>query len=166
MVIVIQENPHPSSVDPIPDVFAGRHVFFPEDGEEERTGGVHDRDVGEAPVAVIILELVDHVEEKRVLRGGSHGVVRNSRWFGAMEPGWVSEEGVEAAVAALKYRVSRGGMYIGNSWRQTYIIQVEVRAAEVNQNEVADSVCALDAVRVPIVGVKEPVIFGLYELAG
>jgi len=101
-----------------------------------------------------------------MLWGGSHGVVRDSRWIGTVEPGWVSKEGVEAAVAALRYGVSRGGVYIEKSWGKTYIIKIEVGAAEVNEDEVADSVCTLDVVRVPIIRVKEPGIFGFYELAG
>lgn len=53
----------------------------------------------------------------------------------------------------------------GGGGRGTYIIEVDVDAAEVGENEVADGVRALDGLGVVVEGVQEPGVFGGYELA-
>lgn len=121
-------------------------VFLPDDAEEERACGAHDCDVRERPVAVVAPEAFDDEEEERVSRDRAHGVVGNARRFGAAHPGWVGEEGVEAAVAA--------------------VVEVDVGAAVVGEDEVADRVGALDRVLVGFEGGEEPGVFGGYQSAG
>lgn len=114
VVILSQKDSHSSPVDTIPNVLARRHVFFPENGQEERTGCVHDCDVWKTPVTIVVLELGNHVYEKGMIWGGPHGVVRDAGGISTVEPGRVGEEGVDAAIAALRKRVSMGDSHLGN----------------------------------------------------
>lgn len=53
VVLIHHEDANPASSYAIADIGAGRHVLFPDDGEEERTGTVHDGDVWQVPVLVV-----------------------------------------------------------------------------------------------------------------
>ena len=119
------------------------HVFLPDHREEEGARGAHDGDVGQDPLAVVALEALDHAEEERVLGHGAHDVVGDSRRDGAADPGAVGEEGVETSLAP--------------------VVEVEIDAAVVGEDEVADGVGALDRVRVGDEGFEEPGIFFLDE---
>ena len=101
MVFRFGENPQAAAVEPVADVQTRAHVLFPQHGEEERAGAVHHRDVGQAPVPVVALQVGEHELEEGVVRGGAHGVVGDSGRVGQVQPGGVGEEGVEAAVASL-----------------------------------------------------------------
>lgn len=76
----------------------------------------------------------------------SHGVVADTCGDGEAEPGWVAEERIEAAVAA--------------------IVQIHVCAAKVGEDEVADGICALDGERVAVEGLDEPRVFCSNEFSG
>lgn len=54
VVLVHHEDADSASTRAVADVGARRHVFLPDDGEEQRTGAVHDGNVGETPVLVVI----------------------------------------------------------------------------------------------------------------
>ena len=66
---------------------------------------------------------------------GAHGVVGDAGWNCAAQPGWVLEHDIEAAVAA--------------------VVEVEVDAAVVMQDKIADRVGALDIVWVGVEGLEE-----------
>lgn len=68
------------------------HVFLPDHRQEQWTRGIHDRDVGEEPVAVVLLQQLDHTKEEGVLRDGAHGIVGDTGWHCAANPGGVGEE--------------------------------------------------------------------------
>ena len=52
-------------------------------------------------MAIILLQKFDHAQEERVLGDGAHGVVGNTCWRSTAHPRGVSEEGIQAAIAAL-----------------------------------------------------------------
>src|SRR5216117_1067114 len=56
------------------------HVFLPYDGQEERAGTVHDREVRNVPVAVVGCKGVDHPQEERVSWNRPHNVVADANW--------------------------------------------------------------------------------------
>ena len=74
---------------------------MPDDAEEERTGAVHDCDVGKFPVAVVGYEGFDYEGEEGVMGDGAHGVVGDAGGIGAADPGWIGEERVKATVTPL-----------------------------------------------------------------
>lgn len=62
VVFVLHENAHaPSLTRPI------AHILFPDDRQEQRSGRVHNGDVWEEPVAVVLLQHFDRTEEEGVL---------------------------------------------------------------------------------------------------
>jgi len=69
--------------------FHGGHVLLPNDAEEQRTGVVHDRHVGNIPVAVVLVQVVKNVLEERVAGDTAHRIVRDSGRDGLPEPGMV-----------------------------------------------------------------------------
>ena len=89
LVLVWHEDADSTSAGAVTDVFPRRQVFFPDDGEEERAGAVHDCDVGEEPIFVVGLEGVDDAQEEGVLGGGAHGVVGYAGRVGAADPGGI-----------------------------------------------------------------------------
>lgn len=122
------------------------HVLLPDDGEEERTRRRHHRDVGHAIVVCVALEALDHALEEGVVRNGAHGVVADARGERASEPGRVLEHHVQTPCAT--------------------IVEIEVDAAVVVEDEVADGIGALDGEGVRVEGVEEPGVFRADELAG
>lgn len=96
VIFVLHQNAHPPG-------FAGLiiHVLLPDDRQEQRTRRIHDRDVGQHPLAIIFLQQLDHAEEERMLRHGAHCVVGDTRGHGTANPCWVCEERVQTAVATL-----------------------------------------------------------------
>jgi hypothetical protein len=96
VIFVLHENPDAASL-------AGlvAHVLLPDDGQEQRSGRIHDCDVWEEPMAIILLQHLDHAQEEWVLGHGAHGVVGDTGGRCAAHPRGVSEEGIQAAVAAL-----------------------------------------------------------------
>lgn len=81
-----------------------------------------------------------------MLRDGTHSVVADSCGEGAACPGWVAEEWVESPVAA--------------------VVEVDVDAAVVGEDEVADGIGALDGEVVAVEVGEGPGVFGCYEVAG
>lgn len=62
VVLVLHENAHtPGLTRPI------AHILFPDDRQEQRTGRVHNSNVWEEPVAVVLLQHFDRTEEEWVL---------------------------------------------------------------------------------------------------
>lgn len=76
----------------------------------------------------------------------AHGVIADSGGNREAHPGWVGEEGVEGAFAA--------------------IVQVDVDSAVVVEDEIADCVGALNRKWVGVEGVKKPGVVFCYEGAG
>ena len=101
MIFRLGQDAHPAAVRAVARVQPRGHVFLPQHGQEQRARAVHDGDVGQAPVAVVALQVGQHELEEGVVRRGAHGVVGDSGGVGAVQPAGVGEEGVEAAVAAL-----------------------------------------------------------------
>ena len=61
--------------------------------------------------------------------------------------------------------VRAGGKWLGHEGgttdaRQTYIVQIEVDATVMCQDEVADRVCPLDGLRVIVKGAEKPGVLG------
>lgn len=50
--------------------------------------------------------------------------------------------------------------------RDEYIVEIEVGASEMREDEVADRICTLDRMGVTVKGVKEPGVFVLYKFTG
>lgn len=80
-----------------------------------------------------------------MLRYGSHGIVADSSGESAACPGGIAEEGVKTAVAP--------------------IVEIDVYATVVGEDEVADGVCALDGEVVAVEVVECPGVFGGYEVS-
>lgn len=76
-------------------------VVAPDDTEVERTSRRHDGDVWEWPAAVVVGEGVDRLQKEGVALDRAHSIVRDAGGDGAANPGRVSQEGIEAAVASL-----------------------------------------------------------------
>lgn len=150
----------------VADVEAGGDVFFPDDGQEERAGAVHDRYVGERPIFVVGLKGFDDAEEEGVFGDAAHGVIGDAGWDCAVHPGRVGEERVETAVAALVLELVFvwADRDLGKGW-VAYVVEIDVDAAEVGEDKVADCVCSLYVVVVGVEGVDEPGIFSGYEIS-
>jgi hypothetical protein len=124
----------------------GTDILLPNHRQEEWAGAVHDRDVRHAPIPVVVLQGVDHSEEEWMLRNRAHGIVADARGDGEADPGWVAEEGIKAAVAA--------------------VVQIHVGPSKVREDKVAYGISALNWEWVAVEGVEEPGVFGGDELAG
>ena len=99
-----------------------------------------------------------------MVRDATHGVVGDTGWFGAANPGWIREKRVETAVAALEDYVSGGGRSKKEK-RGAYIVEIDVDTTIVGEDEVANCVCALDGLRIIVECAQEPRIFGSNELS-
>ena len=126
------------------DVAAAGDPVPPHYAEEERTGAAHDSNVGQDPVAVVVLELLNNAHEERVVRHGAHCVVGDTGGHSLAHPGRVRKQRFEFAVAA--------------------IVKIDVYTAIVVEDEVADGVGSLDGVGVVLEGLVEPLVFVLDEL--
>jgi len=140
VVLLREDNAYATAV----NVVAAGDPVPPHHAEEERTRAAHDGDVGQDPVAVVVLELLNNTHEERVVRHGAHCVVGDTGRHCLAHPGRVREQRFKFAVAA--------------------IVQIDVYAAIVVEDEVADGVGALDGVRVVFEGLVEPLVFVLDEL--
>lgn len=96
VVLVQHENAHAAHLRRVV-----LHILLPDDRQEQGTGRVHHGDVGEEPVAVILLEQFDYAQEEGVLRHGAHGIVGDTCGHGAAHPRGVSEQRIQTTVAAL-----------------------------------------------------------------
>lgn len=96
VVFILHENTDASSLARLV-----AHVFLPDDGQEQRAGGIHDGDIREEPVTVVLLQQLDDTQEERVLGHRAHGVVGNTCGCCAAHPRGVGEERIQAAIAAL-----------------------------------------------------------------
>lgn len=96
VVLVLHEDPYTPRLSRLV-----LHVFLPDDRQEQWAGRVHDRDIGEQPAAVVLLQQLDHTEEEGMLGHRAHGVVGDTGGNGAAHPRRVSEQGVQPTVAAL-----------------------------------------------------------------
>ena len=134
-------------------------ILLPDDTEEERTGTVHDCNVGEFPIAVVWNQRFDDEGEEGVVGDGAHGIIRDTGGVGAANPGWVGEKRVETAVATLCKEQARLGRVnrevLGQiPWRVgTYIIEVDVYTAIMCEYKIADSVSSLYRLGVIVEGV-------------
>lgn len=102
---------------------------------------------------------------------GAHGVVGDASGCGAAHPGRIGQERVEPAVAALwssqfgpkrEFLGHEGGSTDG---RKAYIVQIEVYATVMCQDEVADCICSLDGLSVVVKGAEEPGVLGCNQFA-
>lgn len=66
-----------------------RNVFLPHDAQEQRPGGIHDRHVRQAPIAMIGLEARDDVFVERMSRGRAQRIVADPRRRGPACPGGI-----------------------------------------------------------------------------
>lgn len=96
VVLVLHEDAHAPSL-----ARSIAHVLFPDDRQEQRSGRVHDRDVWEEPVTIVLLQHFDGTEEEWVLRYGTHSVIGDTGRCSAAYPGRISQERIQATVAAL-----------------------------------------------------------------
>jgi len=140
VVFLWEEDAHAVLVDG-----TGVVVMSPHKTEEERSGGGHDGDVGERPATVVVGQGVDGLEEERVTRDRTHGIVRDTSGNGAANPSWVGKKRVETAVAS--------------------IVQVNVDSTKVVEDKVANSIGALDGVGVAVESLEEPWVFLSDKLA-
>lgn len=140
-VVLFRENDADATV---VNVVSARNPMPPHYTEEERTRATHDCNVGQDPVAIVVPELFNNAHEERVVRYGAHCIVGDASGHGLAHPGRVREQRIELTVAA--------------------VVQIDVDAAEVVEDEVADCVGALDGVGVVLEGLVEPFVFVLDEL--
>ena len=101
VVLFLHQYPHTSTSYAIADVGPRCHVFFPDHGEEERTGTIHNRNVWQSPIAIISSEGLDDKEEERVTRYSAHGIVGYTCGGSLADPGGIREKRVKAAIATL-----------------------------------------------------------------
>lgn len=76
-------------------------VVSPDDAEVERTGRSHDGDVWKNPLAVVVREGVDGLQEEWVTGNSAHNIVRDTSGICATNPSWVGKKRVETTIAAL-----------------------------------------------------------------
>lgn len=89
VVFILHENPHAARLR-----WVVLHVLLPDNRQEQRTRRVHDGNVREKPMAVVLLEQLDHAQEEGVLGNGAHGVVGDTGGHSAAHPRGVSEQGI------------------------------------------------------------------------
>jgi len=137
-------------------------VALPDGGEEPLAAGVVYGEVGQHVVDGPGDERVGHEDEEGVVGAGADDVVGQGAMATVDDEGGVREEGVERSGAALEVdrraMVRRGGRQGPGEEREegTDIVKVEVDAAVVAQQEVAEGIDALDRVWVRRVGGQEP----------
>ena len=73
--ISVKQYPDSTPRETISNIGARVHVFFPDHGEEERAGAVHDGYVREGPVTVIFSKGFDDHKEERMARNSAHSVI-------------------------------------------------------------------------------------------
>lgn len=101
VILVLHEDAHASRLArPV------AHILLPDDGQEQRTRGVHDCDIRQQPVAIILLKQLNRSQEEWVLRHGAHGIVRDTGGRRATNPRGIGQKRIQATVATLGY-VSR-----------------------------------------------------------
>lgn len=116
------------------------HVLLPNDAQEEGTGVVHDGDVGDLPVAVVFLQAFDDTSEEWVFGDAAHSVIGDAGGDSFAQPGVVGEKRVKTPLTA--------------------IIQINVDSAVMRENEVTDGIGAHDGIRIVVVRLEKPGIFG------
>lgn len=144
VVLVWPENTDASSFWTVSDVEALCSPVSPDDAQEQRSGGRHYTDVGQYPVAVVLLQVVNNTEEERVAGDCAHHVVGDSSRHGAAHPCRVGEQRVEASV--------------------TTIVQIDVDSTIVRQHKIPNRVRALDGVLVVLESFEEPRVFSRNEV--
>ncbi len=75
--VSVKQYPDSAPRETISNIGAGVHVLFPDHGEEERAGTVHDGYVGEGPITVIFSKGFDNSKEEWMTRNGAHSIVGN-----------------------------------------------------------------------------------------
>lgn len=121
-------------------------ILFPNHTQEQRTSRRHHSDVRHSISLRVPGQRLDCLLEEWVAWDGPHSVVADTCWDCAAQPGGELEHDVEAAGAS--------------------IIEIEVDAAVVVEDEVADRIGALDVVGVVIEGLEELGVFVGDEGAG
>ena len=106
--------------------------------QEHGTRREHDGGIVENPIIVELHEPVNSLRHKGMVLFGEHEVVGHSNRDGLGEDDGMDEKGVQAAVAAH--------------------VKVDVDAAIVVQDEIADSVGSLDRVGVSVERIEEPAV--------
>ena len=86
VVLVLHQYAHSPARWAIASVRAGGHILFPDHGQEERTGTVHDCYVRESPITVVAAEGFNDHQEERVALDSAHGVVRDPCWCRLPDP--------------------------------------------------------------------------------
>lgn len=120
-------------------------VLFPDNAHKEWTRRKHDGDVGNQPVAVVFLQGLENLAEERVMRHGAHDIIRDTGWGGLAYEGGDRKQRVETVLAT--------------------IVKIDVDAAIIGKNEVTHGVSTLNWVLVSVIGVEEPGVLLLHELA-
>lgn len=87
--------------DPCCVVGPAAYIFLPDDGQKQRTRGIHDRDIGQDPASIVRLQRFDRAEEERMVRDGSHGIIGDARRDCATNPCRIAQERIQSAAAAL-----------------------------------------------------------------
>ena len=86
---------------PFVDVAGRCDPLFPYDTDEEGARAVHYCYIWESPVTGVALEVRDYFEPEGVIGRGAEGVVGDAGGRGAVHPGWVDVEIVDATSASL-----------------------------------------------------------------
>lgn len=119
-------------------------VVSPDYAKIERTGRSHDSDVGKKPFAVIVGERVDGLEEEWVAGNSAHDIVGDTGRVCATDPSWIREKRVKTTIAT--------------------IVEIDVNATKVVQDEVSYSIGTLDGIRVAVESLEKPWVFSGDEL--
>ena len=89
IVLIHHEDADPAASCPVTDVGTRRHVFLPDDGEEKWTSAVHDSDIRETPILVVVSKGIGDGKKEGMLWDGPHSVVGDTCWGSPPDPGWV-----------------------------------------------------------------------------
>jgi len=116
--------------------WAGAVVVTPDNGQEKRTSGTHDSDVGEHPAAVISWKSVHDLEEEGMVGNAAHGIIADTGGHGSADPCGIDKERVERSL--------------------TTIVEIDVDAAKVGENKVSNGIGALNREAIAIEGFEKP----------
>lgn len=140
-VLIREQDPHAIHLGKVPRAV----VMPPNDAQEQRPRRPHDGDVRQHPAPIILRQCIYNLQEKRMMRHAAHGVVADARRGRAPHPRRVREQGVHPTL--------------------TPVVQIEVHAAKVREDEVPDGVGALDRERIAIECFQKPRVFFGDELS-
>lgn len=139
VVLFREDDAHAATVSSVAHVSTVGRPMPPQHAQEKRTSAAHDSNVGQKPAAIVVLYLVGHEHEERMFGNSTHSVIGDTGGQSLAHPGRVGEQRFELTVAS--------------------VVEVEINAAVVSEDEIANGVGALDRVRVVPESILKPFVF-------